>query len=60
MCCVKCCRKCPVLAAVTLQAVRLYEALSAARQKYYLRPKREAQGWKITPVTAAEQQARSG
>jgi vacuolar protein sorting-associated protein 13A/C len=28
----------------------------AARTKYYLDPRREARGWKVTPVTAAEQQ----
>eukprot|EP00879_Flechtneria_rotunda_P005415 GHRR01005707.1.p1 GENE.GHRR01005707.1~~GHRR01005707.1.p1 ORF type:complete len:1494 (+),score=564.87 GHRR01005707.1:1093-5574(+) len=38
------------------QAVWLYEALSAARQKYYAEPRREARGWKVTPVIAAEQQ----
>jgi vacuolar protein sorting-associated protein 13A/C len=38
------------------QALRLYEALSAARQKYYIQPRREAVGWKVTPVIAAEQQ----
>eukprot|EP00878_Enallax_costatus_P013777 GHUV01014408.1.p1 GENE.GHUV01014408.1~~GHUV01014408.1.p1 ORF type:complete len:898 (+),score=328.70 GHUV01014408.1:398-3091(+) len=38
------------------QALRLYEAISAARQKYYIQPRREAIGWKVTPVIAAEQQ----
>lgn len=40
------------------QAMRLYEALSAARLKYYIQPRREATGWKVTPVIAAEQQVR--
>ncbi len=39
--------------------MRLYEALSAARQKYYVQPRREAVGWKVTPVIAAEQQVGS-
>lgn len=39
------------------QASQLYEALAAARAKYYLEPRREARGWKVTPVLAAEQQS---
>lgn len=38
------------------QAMRLYEALCMARQKYYIEPRREARGWRVTPVTATEQQ----
>lgn len=41
------------------QASQLYEALAAARAKYYLEPRREARGWKVTPVLAAEQQVRA-
>lgn len=44
---------------LSLQAMWLYEALSTARQKYYLEPRREARGWKVTPVLAAEQQVRA-
>jgi len=40
------------------QAVWLYEAITAARSKYYVDPRREARGWRVTPVIAAEQQVR--
>lgn len=46
-------------AAAVIQATQLYEALAAARSKYYLEPRREARGWKVTPVLAAEQQVRA-
>lgn len=39
-----------------MQAMRLYEALCAARQRYYVEPRREARGWRVSPVTATEQQ----
>jgi hypothetical protein len=45
-------------AVLPVQATQLYEALTAARTKYYLEPRREARGWKVTPVLAAEQQVR--
>lgn len=41
-----------------LQAVWLFEAITAARHKYFLDPRREARGWRVTPVIAAEQQVR--
>ena len=40
--------------AATRQAQDLHAAIGAARAKYYLDPRREARGWKVAPVTAAE------
>lgn len=47
---------CVVCLLVSLQAVWLFEAVSAARHKYFVDPRREARGWRVTPVIAAEQQ----
>jgi hypothetical protein len=41
-----------------VQAVWLFEAVNAARNKYFVDPRREARGWRVTPVIAAEQQVR--
>lgn len=49
-----CCLHCASL----LQAVWLFESITAARHKYFLDPRREARGWRVTPVIAAEQQVR--
>jgi hypothetical protein len=49
----------PCLDGHTAQAVWLFEAINAARNKYFVDPRREARGWRVMPVIAAEQQVRA-